>query len=130
MEKIKLADIDEKISFLLKRLVVDGENINFINVAIKNIYVHCSATPGNPVVSCEFPSNEFLPEDQHLNNEKIENMNQLGVESPSFTSNFVGFFPVPDEDAISHLIYTIKKVLIDIYGCGAEDEAEIQISLQ
>ncbi|MBD3191102.1 MAG: hypothetical protein GF308_10680 [Candidatus Heimdallarchaeota archaeon] len=110
MNTKKLAD------YLIKLLETESED-SFLIVSPpnhKDVYIQFLALSEKELY-CEAVSNRFLPEEFHLNDEKVRILNQWGFALTGDSPNFNRTFIIKNESNIDELVNLVFRIFAEVY---------------
>jgi len=121
---------EEQLVHNLRRLIKEGGESNFLIVSVGEVYVQFAASRGDKEMYCEAVSNEFLPPELQLAEDKIVQLQGLDFEEPGASPNFSRTFDVAEETALRELAHLTHHILSNVYGCAAQSKLQFELVLQ
>jgi len=112
-------------------LTREGGPGNFMVVSSGDIYVQFAGSPGNPHVTCESISNEYLPKKLKMPPEAIEQLKGFGfLLGGGEFENFSRTYEITTEKQAKEVAKLAMRILQEVYGLPKSAEVQIEVSLE
>ena len=101
------------------------------DTAIGKFYVQFAGSPGNPQVTCESISNEYLPKKLKMPPEAIEQLKGFGfLLGAGEFENFSRTYEITTEKQAKEVAKLAMRILQEVYGLPKSAEVQIEVSLE
>ena len=134
MEADEKPDRKAELNAGLRSLRQDGGNGSHLIVSADDIYVQVALSSEEEKAHVEAVSNDFLPDDLQLSDEKINRLKTLGYAAPkddgAGSPNFHQELPVSspaDLDGIARLVF---ETLETVYDVSPDEDLDIDVTLE
>jgi hypothetical protein len=134
MEADEKPDRKSELEAGLRSLRQDGGDGSHLIVSADDVYVQVALSSEDESAYVEAVSNDFLPDDLQLTDEKINRLKTLGYEAPkedgSGSPNFHQALSVSGASDLSGIVRLVFETLETVYDISPDEELEIDVTLE
>jgi|GEM_PF-260012 len=123
-------DNEDALVYNLRRLLTEGGAGNYLVASVGDVYVQFSASRGEQQIYCEAVSNQFLPRNLQLSEDKISQLRGLGFEIGRDSPNFSRTCYIVDSQELREIARTALSILSDVYGIPPSSMIQFELNLE